>query len=179
MGKYLITGRGGSGKSAICVELQKRGFPAFDTDRIPGFCRWEDRKTGELTVVDPKGYIDFKKISWAWQDDVLQMLFKSNKDMILCGSSSNQADYYSLFDKIFVLVLDEKTHAHRLKTRDFDYGKNPKLQREIIARQQTFAKKMIDDGATPIDVTQPIEKVVDELLSLCEIPANVTQRPKK
>jgi dephospho-CoA kinase len=32
--RVLISGRSGSGKSTICRELQARGLPAFDGDRI-------------------------------------------------------------------------------------------------------------------------------------------------
>ncbi len=167
MAKYLVTGRGGSGKSTICRELQRRGYPAFDADQVPGLCRWENRQTGEPIEVDPAGYINYKKIAWAWQDKIFKQLFKSHEDLVLCGSSSNQEDYQSLFDAMFVLMLDEKTHDHRLQTRDFDYGKHPDLRRELVERHQLFAKRMIASGAIAIDATKSLEKVVDDILLHC------------
>lgn len=179
MGKYLITGRGGSGKSTICRELQRRGYPAFDADEVPGLCRWENRQTGEPIEVDPAGYIDYKKISWAWQDVVFKRLFAEHDDLILCGSSSNQEDYHSLFDAVLVLTLDKKTHDHRLRTRDFDYGKHPDLRREIVEHHQLFAKRMIAAGAVAVDATQPLDKVVDEILSHCKFMAVTSKEVKK
>ncbi len=168
MGKYLITGRGGSGKSTICRELNRRGLPAFDADNVPGLCRWEDRQSGEPIAVDPADYIDFKIVAWAWQDAVLRQLLETHNDLILCGSSSNQDDYHHIFDAVFVLTLDPHTHDRRLRTRDFEYGKHPALRRELVVHHQLFANRMIAAGALGIDVTQPPEKVADEILSHCE-----------
>lgn len=83
---------------------------------------------------------------------------------MLCGSSSNQEAYYSQFDKIFVLMLDPDTHLHRLKMRDFDYGKDPKLQRELIDGHQKFATELVKNGAIPIGAIQHLEKTVDDIL---------------
>lgn len=165
MRKYLITGRGGTGKSTICLELKRRGYPAFDADKVTGLCRWEDRKTGEPIEVDPSVYIDFTKIAWAWQDVVLQKLFYSHPDLILCGSASNQEDYYSRFNGIFVLTLDKQTHDFRLRSRDREYGKHPKMRNQLVERQQIFAKNLIsENGAIAVDATQSIEKVADDIL---------------
>jgi hypothetical protein len=167
MGKYLITGRGGSGKSAICRELQRRGFPAYDADEVPGLCRWQDRNSGKFIPVDPAGDVDFSKVAWAWQDTVLRQLINTRVDIILCGSSSNQNEYQSLFDTIFVLMLDPQTHDHRLRTRDFEYGKHPDLRRRLVIHHQMFADKLIASGAMPINTLQPIKNTVDDIVSRC------------
>jgi broad-specificity NMP kinase len=164
MRKYLITGRGGTGKSTICLELQRRGVHAFDADKVPGLCRWENRQSGEPININPAGYIDFKKVAWAWQDKVLRQLLANASNLIICGSSSNQENYYPSFDKIFVLVIDPDTHDLRLRTRDFDYGKHPKLRRELVESHQNFAEKMLDQGAIPINVNQSLEKAVNDIL---------------
>lgn len=164
MGKYLITGRGGTGKSTIALELQQRGYSAFDGDTVPELARWEDRNTGEPIVVDSAGFIDFEKVAWAWNTEVLKDLLGTSNNLFLCGSSSNQADSYHLFDAIFILVLDPTAHDFRLRTRESDYGKHPDLRRKIIAGHQKFAKELIDAGATPIDAMQPLEKVVDSIV---------------
>ena len=167
MGRYLVTGRGGSGKSAICRELRKRGFPAYDADEVPGLCRWQDRQSGNPVTVDPTGDVDFSKVAWAWQDMVLRQLVNENMDLILCGSSSNQTDYRQLFDTVFVLMLDPKTHDHRLRTREFDYGKHPDLRRRLVVHHQIFAEKLVESGAVPINTIQPIKNTVDDIVSQC------------
>jgi broad-specificity NMP kinase len=165
MGKYLITGRGGTGKSTICLELLRRGCQAFDADKVPHLCRWEDRLTGEPIDVDPAGYIDFKKVAWAWQDKVLRKLLAQHDNIFLCGSSSNQSSYYQLFQEVFVLTLDKETHDYRLRTRDFDYGKHPDLRRELVERHQEFARKLIRRGAIPININQPVENAAADILT--------------
>jgi broad-specificity NMP kinase len=169
MGKYLITGRGGSGKSTICRKLKRRGYPAYDADEVAGLCRWENRQTGEPIKVDPAGYIDYKKVAWAWQDKVFKELFDAHDTLILCGSSSNQESYHNRFDAVFVLMLDPKTHDYRLRTRDFDYGKHPKLRAGLVERHQQFANRLINSGAIGIDAMQSLEKTVDDILRLIEL----------
>lgn len=168
MGRYLVTGRGGSGKSAVCRELQRRGLPAYDADNVAGLCRWQDRKTGQQITVDPSGDIDFTKVSWTWQDTILKALINDNRDLILCGSASNQNDYHSLFEIIFVLTLDPITHEYRLRTRDFAYGKHPDLRRRLVEHHQLFADKLVEAGAVPINTLQSIPKTVDDILAKCD-----------
>jgi hypothetical protein len=40
---------------------------------------------------------------------VIQELLEMNDDVILCGSSENIVDFYSLFDNIILLKVDEAT----------------------------------------------------------------------
>jgi broad-specificity NMP kinase len=164
VGKYLITGRGGTGKSTIALELQRRGYPAFDGDKVPQLARWEDRSTGQPLMIDPAGYIDFEKVAWAWNAGTLTHLLTTHDNLFLCGSSSNQSDYYASFDIVFILTLDPPTHDLRLSTRASDYGKHPDLRRKIVVGHQKFAKELLAAGAIPIDVTQPLERVVDTIL---------------
>jgi gluconate kinase len=164
VGKYLITGRGGTGKSTIALELKRHGYRAFDGDSVPGLARWEDRKTGQALAIDPAGYINFEQVAWAWNAETLTRLLATHDDLFLCGSSSNQSDYYSLFDAIFVLVLDAETHDFRLRTRARDFGKHPNLRRKIVAGHQKFAEELVATGAIPIDATQPLEKVIATIL---------------
>ena len=52
MGKYLITGVAGSGKSSVIDELRNRGFAAYDTDDLPDVTRLQDKETGEWYVME-------------------------------------------------------------------------------------------------------------------------------
>ena len=44
-----VTGISGAGKSAVCDELQRRGYEAHDTDREENAV-WVNRKTGAVTA---------------------------------------------------------------------------------------------------------------------------------
>ena len=165
MPRYLITGRGGVGKTTVAAELQRRGLPGFDGDRIPGMSRWEDAKTGQPIAVDDEGIIDFTKVAWNWNGDVLRAFLATHDPVFLCASSSNQLEFYPLFDQIFILTLDDATHMRRLSTRTNNtYGKHPVTQREIIKRHHQLVAQAVARGAITIDASQPVVKVADAIL---------------
>lgn len=165
MPAYLITGRGGSGKSTVFLELKRRGIAAFDGDAVPNLARWEDIATGQPVTVNNAGDIDFSKVGWVWDTGHLLDLLQTHDELFLCGSASNQLDHHDKFDKVFVLTLDEDTHDYRLRTRKSDYGKHPNTRKHIIRSHQRFVQHSLQRGAIPIDATQPIEKMVDSILS--------------
>src|SRR6476646_1056381 len=108
MSIYLVTARGGVGKSAVAEMLSGKGVAAFDADDIDGLCRWEDARTGQPVEVDYSGFVDYAKVSWNWQAPILHRFFAAHMDddpLILCGSASNQSDFYPYFEKIFVLTI--------------------------------------------------------------------------
>ena len=163
MGSYLITGRGGSGKSTICGLLQARGFNAFDSDEIPGLARTEDLN-GNPIKIDWSKFVDYSKVGFNWQEKVLRKFLVEHPHIFLCGSASNQLEYHKLFDKVFVLTLDRQTHKQHLLDRKSDYGKNPAMQAYLLDEQAKFAQEVLDLGAIPIDVSGSSEKTCDEIL---------------
>jgi dephospho-CoA kinase len=164
--KYLITGRAGSGKSAVNTELQNRNLNTLDSDKVPGLARWEDLATGERIAVDPSGFVDYQKVAWNWNEKVLKGLLAARKTLFLCGSASNELDFHPMFDKVFVLTVDPQTQLHRLESRESSYGKNPRMQEEIIGEQAEFVEQAVQLGAVAIDNTRPIRAVVDEILEI-------------
>jgi broad-specificity NMP kinase len=166
MNAFLITGRGGSGKTTICAELKRRGLPAFDADRVPGLAAAFDRNTGKPTTVDWSGYVDYSKFAWDWDDAVLQHLITEHPTLYLCGSASNQFNFHPLFTMVFVLQLDLSTHRDRLRHRESDYGRHPDMEAHLLQEQQSFAAEAIRRGGIPLDATLPLPKLVDEILRL-------------
>jgi len=166
---YLVTGRGGSGKSAVASELVHRGYNALDGDDIPGLSRWEDAATGRPVEVDYHGYVDYTKVAWNWDAEVLDKVIAANaqdqKPFFLCGSASNQATFYNKFEAIFVLALEPDAHRKRLSSRDSAYGKDPKMMAELIAKHQSLTKELAQTGAILVDANQSLGDVVDEILS--------------
>jgi|GEM_PF-47116 len=168
MSAFLITGRGGSGKSTIAAELARRGYKALDGDNIPGLSRWEDTATGRPVEVDFHGFVDYTKVAWNWESEVLKKVISANtqdqEPFFLCGSASNQANLYDGFATVFVLELDSKTHRERLSFRDSAYGKDLKMMSELIDKHQSLVKELAQAGAIVVNVNQSLEKAVDDIL---------------
>lgn len=164
MGKYLITGSAGAGKSTVIKELVGRGYTAYDTDIEPGFSRFEDMDGN--VVPKPTGKIDWDQYAWNWSKDVILPLLKNPEDMFFGGVVSNQSDFYPYFDKIFVLTLDDDTLRRRILERtDKDYGKDPEqLEEEVAYRATRESELLAQPQAVAIDSTISLSRVVDEIL---------------
>ena len=57
MGKYLIAGPPGSGKSSVIRELQSKNITAYDADSYPGMTLLEDNNGNHVPW--PSGAIDW------------------------------------------------------------------------------------------------------------------------
>ena len=163
MNKFLITGRAGSGKSAVNSELQQRNLNSMDTDKIPGLARWEDLE-GQPVHVDPSQYVDYGRVAWNWNPGVLKSLLTTRELLYLCGSASNDLKFVRLFDRVFVLTVPTEVKLERLRGRASDYGKDPGQQAEIIQEQADFVKAVTQLGGIAIDNNRPIQQVVDEII---------------
>ncbi len=71
-----------------------------------------------------------------------------------------------MFKKIFALTLDNKTLEHRLKTRvgSDRWGKLPHELEESLDWNRTAKEDYEKLGATTVDATRLVGKVVDEIL---------------
>ncbi len=173
MGKYLITGMGGTGKSQICKVLTERGYVAFDGDKVAGLTRWENSKTGEPIKVDHTKFAEHSKAAWNWGEAGMDKLFADNSQLFLCGSSSNEFSFFDRFDGVFILILASSVHEKRLKTRDSDYGKDPETIDWLLTEQPKFTQYALNMGAVAIDANGTAENTADQILSkVNEAPRN-------
>src|SRR4051812_29099481 len=109
MNNYLIEGISGTGKSAVCDELQKRGYKALEADQIFGF--YGDPTTGLPTNVE-------HQLNWIWdKNKVAEILNKGEEDIFVCGGAMNQNNFTEYFSKIFTLHVDDETLKNRLLKR--------------------------------------------------------------
>lgn len=167
MGKYLVTGRSGSGKSEVCRELQKRGFNAFDGDKVEGLAGWRDPATSLPVDVDYSKPIDPSQTAWSWDAETLSNLLDTESDIFLCGSADNQLTFHWLFDKVFILTLSPKTQKERIAKRtEHDYGKSPEMQERIIDEQAAFTTAARKLGALSVDAEPDVQQIVDLVLEL-------------
>ena len=159
---YLIEGVSGAGKTAVCTELQRRGYQAIHGDRELVYRG--DPETGLPTAT----WMSEHQI---WDVEKVQAFVANQKEAVtfFCGSSRNFAKFIDLFDGVFVLEVDLDTMNRRIDERvaldPTDFGGKPE-ERELIARLYA-TKEDVPKNAMSIDATAPIARVVDDILSKC------------
>ena len=165
----LITGSAGCGKSAACDALRARGYYALNTDSN-GCCQHLDGKSLQPTTYASEGYNKLMSLVYHWKADAVVPLLKpglhSGDLRFFDGYGDNLEDFYQYFDVMFLLIASPEITKQRLLTRTSgDWGKNPDELRHVLEHIDPYAAKMKSAGAIVIDSEQPLNKVVDQILS--------------
>jgi hypothetical protein len=169
---YLIEGVSGAGKTAVCTELQRRGYQAIHGDRelaYPG-----DPETGLRTA--PK--TGAPTATWMsehqiWDVEKVQAFVANQENAVtfFCGGSRNFAKFIDLFDGVFVLKVDLDTMNRRIDERvaldPTDFG-GKREERELAVRLYQTQEDIPKNGII-IDATVPLARVVDEILRLSDV----------
>ena len=167
---YLIEGVSGTGKTAVCKELQRRGYHAINGDRELAYLG--DPETGKPAdglTHEPSAI--FRSEHHIWCVEKVKTLVANQDEAVtfFCGNSRNSSKFIDLFDGVFVLEIDLETLNRRIDERvaldPTDWGAKP-AEREIIARLHQTKEAIPRSGVT-IDARRPLEQVVDEILSKC------------
>jgi dephospho-CoA kinase len=170
MALIFVTGTSGSGKSTAREELSRRGFRAYDTDEHQ-IAQWRNKVTGEITpvVADAHRTPEFlAQNDWRADPERVRQLAGEAVDrpVFLCGVVGNEDEVWSLFEKVFVLSIDEATMRHRLLTRTaHDFGTKPHELELLIAWNKAIDEHYHRVGAILIDATKPPSSVVDAILN--------------
>jgi hypothetical protein len=156
-------------KTAVCTELQRRGYQAIHGDRELVYRG--DPETG-LPAAPETGTPTATWMSehQIWDVEKVQAFVANQEEAtFFCGSSRNFAKFIDLFDGVFVLEVDLDTMNRRIDERvaldPTDSGGKPE-ERELLARLYA-TKEDVPKGGVVIDATAPIERVVDEILEKC------------
>ncbi len=153
---YLVEGVSGTGKTSVADELTRRGYKVIHGDRKLAYVG--DPKTGKPIE---KG----THSNWLWDVDKVKELINDTTDnyLFFCGGSRNTQEFIHLFDKVFVLDVDNDTLRKRLLARpDDEWGGENETE---LALQLNETKESIPSEGFIIDATQPLNKVVDDILS--------------
>ena len=175
MGKrnYLIEGVSGAGKTAVCAELQRRGYQAIHGDRELVYRG--DPQTGLPMAPET----DTPTAAWMsehqiWDVEKVKAYIADKEEVVtfFCGGSRNFSKFIDLLDGVFVLEVDLDTMNRRIDERvaldPTDWGGKPE-ERETIARLHQ-AKEDIPSSGIVIDAIPSLVSVVDEIL--CHVQAS-------
>ncbi len=158
---FLIEGVSGTGKTAVCAELRRRGEQAINGDTDLAY--QGDPSTGE-PATGPSSH-------WhhIWRLDDVRALAadRSNRLTFFCGGSRNVTQVLDVFDGVFVLTIDATTLVERLGKRDVDEFGGRSEERELVLRLHASGEDT-PAGGVAIDATAPLDHVVDEILRLAD-----------
>jgi hypothetical protein len=169
MPAFLVTGNPGSGKSALARELAGRGVLAIDPDEDPELAHWDDA-AGRRVSGPPRPDGEWlRSHRWVWNRSRLaEVLAGHDRAVFVCGIARNQGELLDLFDRVFLLRIDEATQEARLAAHDALHppGRSQAARQEIREGRAMFETQMLRLGAVALDGTAPTAVVADELLAL-------------
>jgi hypothetical protein len=166
---YLIDGVSGAGKTAVCTELQRRGYQAIHGDRELVYRG--DPETGlPATPETATPTAIWMSEHHIWDVEKVRALVANQDEPVtfFCGGSRNSSKFIALFDGVFVLEVDLDTCLRRIDERvaldPTDFGGKPE-ERELAVRLHQTQEDIPQNGII-IDATPPLARVVDEILRL-------------
>jgi dephospho-CoA kinase len=154
MGRILVTGMSGTGKSSALRLLGERGHRVVDTD-TDEWSRW---------VTRPDGSAD-----WIWREDAIEGLLAGHRHghLFVAGCKTNQGRFYPLFDQVVLLTAPAGVMLARIAARDTNpYGKHPREQELILEHLAEVEPRLRATATAVIDASAPLTQVVERLEAL-------------
>jgi len=170
-GKYLIIGRQGSGKTTLWKLLKEKGFTAYDVDH-DGLADFKNLATGKLESFDEvektkDGLIDYKKYTYEMSIPKLKRVLTTDDLVFVCGGARyNIEEYYPLFDKVFVLIIDRDTARERMLQHEFETHHNEEYIEFKLKDFEKLQQDLIDAGNNTeiIDATRSADEILTGIL---------------
>lgn len=165
--KVFITSSSGVGKTAVVVELKKRGYTAYDADdRDLNLTRLEVKATGEPAEW-PEGYVDWHYYSWNANEERLRELLASAENVFISGFLGNQEKLYHYFDKLIALTIEPQEHERRLRSRPKrEFGDDEQNIQRRLEKYSEHVSKFRATGFILIDNFGSVTQTVDEIEQL-------------
>jgi hypothetical protein len=164
-----ITCCSGAGKSTIAAVLTRRGLAAIDADGDPLLARSVDAAGNVVEEPEAPDFAWLSRHSWAWDPARLDELIQAAAPATLyvCGGADNELELADRFTQVFLLEIDEPTMLARLDARrDYhDWGRIGDTREYLRRRLPEIQARLRAFCAIPIDARQPLDQVVDAILS--------------
>jgi adenylate kinase family enzyme len=168
MSAVQITGCSGAGKTTIVAALARRGLAAIGADDDPLLARSVDADGNVVEEPDEPDFAWLSQHSWAWNPARLDelILAAAPATLYVCGGADNELELPDRFTQVFLLEIDEPTMLARLDTRqDNDWGWIGDTREYLRRKLPQLQDRLRASGAIPIDARQPLDRVVDAILS--------------
>jgi len=164
----LVTGMAGSGKSAVCEELNKQGYKAYDIEDMDGLFKMVDKKTGEIFMGNDNDNLEIvKKRDWICDVEKLQKLVGSESSDVAfyCGTASNLDKILPFFDMIILLKSSPEILRKRLSSRKpGEFGRTKEVQDWVLSYKDWWEKETEGKGTIIIDADRRTEEVVKNVV---------------
>lgn len=164
----LITGVAGTGKSTVSAALTALGYKAFNIEEIDELFEMFDKRTGKpFEDFDFNDLESVKQHDWLCDKSKLQQLIRKNSNGVnyYCGTASNLDDLLPLFDKVFLLTVNDAILHERLSTRTSnDFGRTPEIQQWVSSWKKASEDHLVEEGAILIDASRPLSEVVNDIV---------------
>ena len=106
---------------------------------------------------------------WAWDPARLDELIgaAAPETLYVCGGADNQHEVADRFTQVFLLEIDEATMLARLDARrdHHDWGRIGDTREYLRRKLPALQDSLRASGAIPVDARQPLDQVVDAILS--------------
>jgi adenylate kinase family enzyme len=168
MSAIQITGCSGAGKTTIAAVLARRGLAAIDADDDPLLARMVDAAGNLAEEPEEPDFGWLSRHSWAWNPARLDELIRAAAPATLyvCGGADNELEMADRFTHVFLLEIDEPTMLARLEGReDNDWGRIGDTREYLRRKLPELQDRLRASGAIPIDARQPLDQVVEAILS--------------
>jgi gluconate kinase len=178
MALIYITGASGAGKSTVRTELQRRGYPAYDSDE-DRLARWFSNATGDEVPMPARRDDDwFASNTYRLPPETVRRIAAELGDSsgFLCGTVGNDNEIWDLFAAVISLSIDEQTLRRRLAARANGFGSTDAELQRVLAWHTAVDADNQRYGAILVDAARPITEVVDDLLTRLRLPNNAPRR---
>ncbi len=181
MSAVLITGCSGAGKSTIAPALARRGLASIDADDDPLLARSVDAVGAVVEEPAAPDFAWLSRHSWAWSPARLDELIGAAAPAALyvCGGAANELELADRFTHVFLLEIDEPTMLARIDARpDNDWGRIGDTREHLRRFLPGYQARLRAFGAIPVDARQPLDQVVDAILSRTLVGSAASQGSK-
>lgn len=171
--KILITGMGGTGKTAIAERLKNTNNFAVDLDAT-GFCSWVEKETGKKARHKKGAGSEWlKQHSFRCDVNKLRKFLEQEEvkceSLFICGkvSKSQIKEIFDMFDMSFVLLPSDKVLRGRLLNRTnkrTDFGKEESEIQNIIDNRKKFESTCLNNGAIGLNNNNSLDGIIKEIL---------------